>query len=342
MASLTRRQLVAGATGAAALAAGGTYIWNHHQSLPPRDPAAEERFSQAQHRLLQENGAKLQARSLPIAEPRIRVQVLEGGQGDPLLMLHGGSGMAEQFEPLLSRLTASSHVYAPDRPGCGLTDMFSYSHVPLRQHAVDFVGSTMDALGLKSANILGNSMGGYFSLVFALAHPERVTRLITIGEPAGSSADAVKSQGPLTIRGINGLLYSTVMKPGPKATYEGFRRKLVVHPERLTAAYLDCCTAESQIPGAVESWITLLEDVASGTGASAGLTYALRPELSSLTMPVLMIWGENDTFGPPSLAAEMAHMIPHGEAETIRDAGHLVWLDQPNRAAASIQKFLRA
>ena len=340
MAQWTRRQVIGTGIGVAS-ASIAAYVWNLHQHLPPRDPAAEERFRQSQNYLLAGNGNTVHSRFVQIAKPRLRVQVLEGGGGEPVLLLHGGSGMAAQWEPLLSRLASGFHVYAPDRPGCGLTDMFSYRDVPLREHAVDFVLATMDALGLESANLVGNSMGGYFALVFALAHPERVKRLVTVGEPAGSSASIPPGNRILAIRGLNGLVYATVMKPGASATYEGFKRILVAHPDRLSPGYLDCCTAASEIPGATESWLTLLEDCHI-TGGRSTLTYSLRPELSRLSMPTLLIWGDKDSFGPPSLAQEMARIIPQGRAQIVPDAGHLAWLDQPETVAGLITGFLQS
>ena len=339
MAQWTRRQVI-GTTAGFAVASLATYVWNLHQHLPDSDPAAEEKFLKAQDQLLAGNGNRVRSRFVQIAEPRMRVQVLEGGQGEPVLLLHGGDGVAAQWEPLLSRLSSGFHIYAPDRPGCGLTDMFNYRDVPLREHAVNFVRSTMDALGFKSANFVGNSMGGYFALVFALAYPERVKRLVTVGEPAGSSATIPAANRLLAMRGLNGLMYATVMKPGASATYEGFKRILVAHPERLSAAYLDCCTAASEIPGATESWLTLLEDCHIASGQST-LTYSLRPELPKLSMPTLLIWGDKDSFGSPSLAKQMSRLAPQGRAEVVPDAGHLAWLDQPDTVAALIANFLR-
>jgi pimeloyl-ACP methyl ester carboxylesterase len=340
MAQWTRRQVI-GTTAGVAVASLTAYVWNLHQHLPARDPGAEERFLRAQDLLLAGNGNSVHSRFVQTAEPRLRVQVLEGGQGEPVLLLHGGDGMAAQWEPLLSRLSSGFHIYAPDRPGCGLTDMFNYRDVPLREHAANFVLSTMDALGLETANLVGNSMGGYFALVFALAHPDRVKRLVTVGEPAGSSATIPPANRLLAMRGLNGLMYATVMKPGASATYEGFKRILVAHPDRLSPAYLDCCTAASEIPGATESWLTLLEDC-SITGGRSTLTYSLRRELPKLSMPALLIWGDKDSFGPPTLAKEMAQLMPQGSAEVVPDAGHLAWLDQPDRVAALITNFLRS
>ena len=340
MAQWTRRQMMS-TTAGVAVASLAAYVWNLHQHLPARDPGAEARLLRAQDLLLAGNGNRVHSRFVQIAKPRLRVQVLEGGQGEPVLLLHGGNGVAAQWEPVLSRLSSGFQIYAPDRPGCGLTDMFNYYDVPLREHAVDFVLSTMDALGLKSANLIGNSMGGYFALVFALAHPERVKRLITVGEPAGSSATIPLGNRLLAMRGLNGMMYATAMKPSASATYEGFKRILVAHPDRLSPAYLDCCTAASEIPGATESWLTLLEDCHITSGRST-LTYSLRPELPKLSMPTLLTWGDKDSFGPPSLAKEMAQFMPQGRAEVVPDAGHLAWLDQPDTVADLIANFLRS
>ena len=161
MAQWTRRQVI-GTTAGVAVASLTAYAWNLHQHLPARDPGAEERFLRAQNLLLAGNGNTVHSRFVQIAEPRLRVQVLEGGQGEPVLLLHGGNGVAAQWEPLLSRLSSGFHIYAPDRPGCGLTDMFNYRDVPLREHAVNFVRTTMDALGLKTANLVGNFDGRLF------------------------------------------------------------------------------------------------------------------------------------------------------------------------------------
>ena len=330
----SRRSLIFSgmASGLIALGYGGSR-WG--QNLPPRDPAAEQRYRRAQDTLLQANGGDFQQTYLQISDPNLRVHVLEAGKGDPVLLIHGGNGTAAQWVPLFGRLQLSFRVFAPDRPGCGLTQMCNYNEtgVPLRQHAVAFVRSTMDALGLERATIIGNSMGGYFSLAFALAHPERVSRLITIGEPAGSSASVPFMFRLLAIRGVNRLMYSTIMKPGDASTRDFFARMLVSNVHRVSKAYLDCVTAGALIPGATESWLTMVQN-------AGPLTYALRPELEKLSVPTLLIWGDKDAFGSPGRGAEMAALMPRGRLEIVQDAGHLVWVDQPDKCTDLVCKFL--
>ena len=54
-----------------------------------------------------------------------------------------------------------------------------------------------------------------------------------------------------------------------------------------------------------------------------------------------LIWGDKDSFGPASLASEMAQVIPQGRAQAVPDAGHLAWLDQPKAVAGLITSFLQ-
>jgi len=70
-------------------------------------------------------------------------------------------------------------------------------------------------------------------------------------------------------------------------------------------------------------------------------TYHLRPELKNLRVATLFIWGDKDTFGPPSLGQEMAAIAPNARCEVLADAGHIVWLDQSERCAASSIEFLK-
>lgn len=342
-----RRKLLLSLVGAgAAGGAVGAYLGKH--ALPPRSEAAEARFRKLQEALLSANHLPGTARFVEVRDPPLRVQVIEAGAGDPVVLVHGGGSVAAGWMPLLTRLHPRFHLYAPDRPGCGLTSQFSYLGVDLRAHGVAWLGSTLDALGLPRAALIGNSMGGFFSLAFALAHPQRVSRLVLIGESAGSAAQVSLFHRMVGTRGLNTLLYSTALRPATDAAgvrANLTRARLVRHAERLPDDLLDCLAAGWQIPGAVESWITMVERAfrPAGAGLFARETTAtrpLRPELHRLVAPTLFLWGEHDPFGPPALGQEMAALMPHGRCEVIPDAGHLPWLDAPDLCASRIESFL--
>src|SRR5436305_12293909 len=118
-----------------------------------RDPV--QRFVDVQARLLAANGTVATSRYLSLPTPALQAHVLDAGSGPPLLLIHGGNSVAVAWQPLLGDLARAFHVFAPDRPGCGLTDKVDYRGVDLRQHAVDFIASTLDALGLDRVHLVG-------------------------------------------------------------------------------------------------------------------------------------------------------------------------------------------
>jgi len=66
------------------------------------------------------------------------------------------------------------------------------------------------------------------------------------------------------------------------------------------------------------------------------------PELGRLTTPTLFLWGDKDPFGSPDAGRRLAAKMPHARLEVVRDASHLVWLDQPGACGDAVAAFLTA
>jgi pimeloyl-ACP methyl ester carboxylesterase len=180
-------------------------------------------------------------------------------------------------------------------------------------------------LHLPKAAIAGNSMGGYWALVYALAAPERVTRLVLLGGVAGSPPPS------------EGLHLPNAGQPSldsSRATY----RFLMADGTRASAEMVEADYAAKSLPGASLGWDSMLEELRR---EGKGLTYTLRPELRHLRPPTLFVWGDKDIEGPPTLAQEMAAIAPNARCEIVPDSGHLIWLDQPQRCAELVINFLR-
>ena len=158
-----------------------------HEEVAATDPATQ-RFVGLQQRLLEHYGVRATSRFVRLRSPAMRAHVLEAGQGPPLVIFHGGDGEAVDWAPLMRHLQHVAHIYAVDRPGCGLSDAFDYRKVDLRRHATAFVESIFDALGLASATLASGSMGGFFVLAAAIELPWRVDHAIFAGYPVGMSS----------------------------------------------------------------------------------------------------------------------------------------------------------
>jgi esterase len=112
-----------------------------------------------------------------------------GGGGPPLVMLHGLSGHARTWDDTAAPLNGRYHVLAVDQRGHGDTGWApEYGFAPMAEDLLGF----LDALDLREVTLMGLSMGGIVSFVFAAAHPERVRRLVVMDigpeiAPAGAA-----------------------------------------------------------------------------------------------------------------------------------------------------------
>ncbi len=109
----------------------------------------------------------------------IRHHYIDQGSGKPLILLHGNGQNGGYFKKQIAFFSEYYHVYAPDTRGHGRTPR-GEKPFTIRQFADDLL-KFMDDLGIRRAHILGFSDGGNIAMVFALAYPERVDRLILNG-----------------------------------------------------------------------------------------------------------------------------------------------------------------
>lgn len=122
---------------------------------------------------------------------------LEKGRGTPLILLHGNGESCDYFRGQIDVFAEQYHVYALDTRGHGKTPRGG-APFTIRQFADDLLGF-MDARQIEQAHLLGFSDGGNIALVFALAHPERVDRLILNGANLNAAGVKRSAQIPIEI-----------------------------------------------------------------------------------------------------------------------------------------------
>ena len=294
---------------------------------PTLDPAVE-RYRRLQTAALKNRRLDYSERDVNVASLRLRAHIIEAGSGEPLLLVHGGNGVGAHWIPLMTRL-GDWRMIVPDRPGCGLTDGFLYDGVDMRAHGAAFLEGVLDALQVDTASIIGNSMGGYFALSFALAHPDRVRKLVLAGGPAGSGRAA--SRVPPSPEAIEARVNSS-RQPG-RSGHAG----LVADPSRIPGDLLELFNARLALPGDEESWRSIIRNTHPNR-----MTFDLHSELKGLRTPTLLIWGEQDRIDPPIPAAiAIADHLPNARVMLLPDAGHAPWMDKPDECARLVTEFLR-
>jgi pimeloyl-ACP methyl ester carboxylesterase len=254
----------------------------------------------------------------------------------PTVLVHGGMGHAGDWCLVAGKL--SGRVVVPDRPGCGLSSPMDYTGVDYRADAARWLESVVDGLGTKQIDLVGNSMGGYFSIAFALAFPQRVRRLVLLGAPAGLDRFVPRFLRILSIRGLGAFLWEKMGTDDPEVLRRRVFPGLVAHPERLSTEYLTLGLTNQAFPSSRQCVTTLVPEVLDLGGFQRKLLY--REELARLAVPTLFAWGDADSYAPPESGKEVAARMPDARVEVLPDVGHMPHLDAPELVARTIDAFL--
>jgi pimeloyl-ACP methyl ester carboxylesterase len=297
-----------------------------------------EAYTTAMQALLDRYRSQASSKFVDLKRTSIRAHALVEGEGEPVILVHGGGGNASNWAPIMRQLAGSHRVIAIDRPGCGLSGPFDYRGVDLIAHGGNFMEDVLDAFGLERAALVGNSMGGLFCAAFATSHPERVEQLVLVGSPAGASS---ATPLPLRIMGtpiVNRVFFATVGRPSAAQMRRTLRMLLVAHPERVTGEMIEAMWRGAAMPHARVAWRTLLEDCNPITGFRK--EFLLTPLLSRIATPTLWLWGALDKYAPTRTGRALAASMPRAEFIEIPSAGHLPWLDDATRVATHIDRSL--
>jgi pimeloyl-ACP methyl ester carboxylesterase len=299
---------------------------------------ARRAFEEAERAAAARIGLSYQSRYLALARPALRLRLLEAGEGRPLLLVHGGGGIGAQWAPLMARLPGFRAI-AFDRPGCGLSDGFDYTGVPLRAHALEVMESLLDALGLASVDLVANSMGGLWSLWLAEARPERVASLVLLGCPAlllGSGAPAA-----MHLLAVPALARLAARRP-PRSP-EQTRKMLAMIAgapavAKMAAEMIECAWRAQLLPGARSSFFGLVGRALTPFGRRRESVFGA-DELRRVRQPTLFVWGDRDVFGAPSTGERACRLMPDARLEVV-PGGHTPWMDEPDRCAELVTSFL--
>jgi 2-hydroxy-6-oxonona-2,4-dienedioate hydrolase len=294
-------------------------------------------FEQAELRLLAELGVTATSRRLPLADPVLDVRVLETGAGEPLVLVHGSGMSAPTWGPLLAEL-GDRRVHAVDLPGFGLSDPHDYSGRPLREHAIAQLTSLLDALELDRPVIAGTSLGAMWALSLAAARPDRVSRVVALGIPA-VSLPGMKGDPyfrAMTTPGVRAVVQRVPPPRNAKATRRAMAK--VLGPRALantSDAFYDVVRETMRMPAWRTAMISHL-NLALRSGRQRPENIIGDDELRALDTPVHFVMGEDDPYGPPSVAERAAALMPSATVTTI-PGRHAPFLDDPAACAAAIR-----
>jgi 3-oxoadipate enol-lactonase len=246
------------------------------------------------------------------------------GRGSPLVLIQGVGVGRWGWEPVADRLARRFQVITIDNRGIGASDA-PPGHYSTRMMADDVL-AVLDHAGIQQANVLGTSLGGMIAQELALAHPERVDRLVLVATiPGGprsrpmplattyllASAPLMTSQAKLQ-QFVHTTLGPETLRRRPKVARRLAARKLA-HPQ------------------SPQAWRTQTE---------AGMLFNPLGRQRRITQPTLVVQGTADQVVDPGNANVLADLVPDARVQRFHGAGHLLYWEQPKRFVRVVTVFL--
>ncbi|MFF4317759.1 alpha/beta fold hydrolase [Streptomyces sp. NPDC001568] len=257
------------------------------------------------------------------------------GEGEPLLCLPGGPADSRYLGEL-GGLSARRLLILPDLRGTGRSAVPDDTSSYRCDRLVDDVEALRDHLGLRRTDLLGHSAGANLAVQYAVRYPTGVGRLalITPGTRAVDIPVTGEMRRELARRRTNEPWF-----PAAFAALEAITRGADGDWEAVAPFFHGRWDAEAREhheaarPGNAEA--------VAGFGADGAFTpKETREALAGCAIPTLVLAGEYDLNSPPAAMAAFAALFPDVELVEQPGAGHYPWIDDPDRFAATVSKFL--
>lgn len=232
------------------------------------------------------------------------------GGSQNLLLLHGLFGALSNFNGILQHFGKSYNVVVPILP---------IFELPLRKLSVsglvDYVAKFVEKKNFKSVHVLGNSLGGHISLLYALAHPDKIASI--------------------TLTGSSGLFESAMGSTFPKrGDYDFIKRKTEAtfyDPSVATKALVD------EVFDTVNDRNKAIRVIAT---AKSAIRHNLRDKLWQIQVPTLLIWGKEDNVTPAFVGEEFHKLIEDSRLVLLEKCGHAPMMEHPEIFNSHLEAFL--
>jgi pimeloyl-ACP methyl ester carboxylesterase len=262
----------------------------------------------------------------------LRIRFSTAGSGPALVLTHGLLGYSFSWRRVIPTLAHAWQVFAPDMPGAG----FSECPADLDGRLVSAAGRLLgflDALRVRSCDLVGSSYGGAAAIILAGLAPSRIRRLVLIS-PANPWSRNGRRRLALLRQPLLAWLFPKLARAMHPA-HRYFVRRMWANPQRITAETFDGYLRPLLQAGIFEHAV---KSVRSWDTDMAELEATL-PQLGAI--PTLLVWGRKDRVVDPASADQIARMLPGAQITFIEGAGHLPYEECPEEFCAVVEEFLR-
>ncbi|MDX1451624.1 MAG: alpha/beta hydrolase [Oleiphilaceae bacterium] len=272
--------------------------------------------------MLEARLAGLEEQQVDIGEMVMSVHVQRQSDKPALVLLHGFSADKNVFNRFARHLKDDFTIVIPDLAGHGKTGFNSawdYSAAAQAERVVKL----MDKLDIAQAHIMGNSMGGFISAVFALNYPER-TLSATLIDPAGVRSPQASDMEKMLAQGRNPFEIDN------REQFDAFFAMTMARPPWFPDVALAAVAEQYQ---ARKPELRAIFEGFHGKGM-------MDEQLHRITAPTLILWGAQDRLIHVSSAQVWAKGIANSEVHIWDDIGHMPMMEIPAESASRIKTFI--
>jgi pimeloyl-ACP methyl ester carboxylesterase len=264
----------------------------------------------------------------------VTVSWVEAGEGPPLVLVHGLMTSAYSWRYVISPLAKHYRVIAVDLPGAG------HSGAPQRmsqspQAQGELLLGFFKALGLQRPYLVGNSLGGYVALWFALEHPEAIDRLMIIHAPGFPEPRLYLLHALLGLPFSPGLLKLAAKNPEQFAFDNGHYADPDVRSREETREYSKW-TAD---PQRREVFRRTLEETMDPFVMEKLPAEVAAVRAKGALPPVRLLWARRDVLVSPKFGPRYQALLPEAELVWLDDASHFAQVDAPDATVREIVRF---
>ena len=239
--------------------------------------------------------------------------------GDPVIFLHGYTDSWKSWQLVLDRLPGSIRAYALDLRGHGGSDR-PKSNYSMQEMSADVV-ALIRVLGLRNVMLVGHSMGSLIAREVLRTLPDRVSRLVLIGSGPSGSLPAVAGLR----EELKGQSYQI-----DEEFVRAFQHSTVSRQVDSTFM-VEMIDASLTVPPWV--WRQALEGIVKFDDLT---------QLREISIPTLVVWGDQDQIFPISAQRQLIERLPRGELSIYRGVGHAPHWEVSHLVTLQLLRFLGA
>ncbi len=255
-----------------------------------------------------------------------RIEYLEGGRGDVVLLLHGFGANKDNWTRISKQLTPHFRVIAPDLPGFGESSRQPDANYTIAVQA-DRVNAFVRTLGIQSFHLGGSSMGGNIAGVYAAQHPENLISLWLVAPGGVATADPSEMAKTLNAGKPNPLIVES------PEDYQRLLDFIFVKKPFIPRPLLNQLAKDAIRNRSINQIIFKQINVASRK-------IGLESTLKGSVVPTLILWGDNDRVLHVSGANILASVMPKSQVAIMKGVGHLPMIEKPKESAEIYMSFL--